>query len=65
LILLQILVRTTPSRSQFLLALAEGEVGKEEIALRNMQMLSVNLRKNVITLKAYYNDHNLEVNTVV
>lgn len=63
--MLQILIRTTPSRSQFLLSLAEGEVGKEEINLRTLEMLLVNLRKNVINLKAFYIDQNLEVNTTI
>lgn len=65
LILLQLLSRMTPSRSQLLLALADGEAGKEDITLSNMKLSLINLRKNVIALKAFYNDHNLEVNTVV
>lgn len=64
-ILLQLLSRMTPSRSQLLLALADGEAGKEEIILSNMKLTLINLRKNVIALKTFYNDHNLEVNTVV
>lgn len=55
----------TPSRSQLLLALADGETGKEEITLSNMELSLINLRKNVITLITFYNDHNLEVTTVV
>lgn len=55
----------TPSRSQLLLALADGEAEKEEITLSNMKLFLINLRKNVIALKIFYNDHNLEVNTTV
>lgn len=57
--------RMTPSRSQLLLALADGETGKEEIILSNMELSLINLRKNIITLITFYNDHNLEVTTVV
>jgi len=55
----------TPSRSQLLLALADGETEKEEITLSNMELFLINLRKNVIALKAFYKDHNLEETTVV
>ncbi|XP_024870167.1 glycolipid transfer protein isoform X1 [Temnothorax curvispinosus] len=63
--LFNLLSRMTPSRSQLLLALADGETGKEEVTLNNMELSLINLRKNVIALKAFYNDHNLEVYTVV
>ncbi|XP_012538897.1 glycolipid transfer protein A [Monomorium pharaonis] len=63
--LFNLLSRMTPSRSQLLLALADGETGKEEVTLSNMELSLVNLRKNVTALKAFYNDHNLEVTTVV
>jgi len=55
----------TPSRSQLLLALADGEIGREEITLSNMELSLINLRKNIIALKTFYNDNNLEVTTVV
>jgi len=63
--LFNLLSRMTPSRSQLLLALADGEAEKEKITLSNMELSLINLRKNVIALKAFYNDHNLEMNTVV
>lgn len=65
LILLQLLSRMTPSRSQLLLALADGKPGKEKITLSNMELSLINLRKNVTALKQFYNDHDLEVITVV
>lgn len=55
----------TPTRSQLLLALADGETGREEIILRNMELFLVGLKENVLTLNTFYNDHNLEVITVV
>lgn len=64
-VLLQLLSRMTPTRSQLLLALADGEVGKEEITLYNMELSLINLKKNVLTLKTFYDDHNLEITTVV
>ena len=63
--MLQLLSRMTPSRSQLLLALADGKIGREEITLSNMELSLINLRKNIIALKTFYNDHNLEVTTVV
>ncbi|KYQ50754.1 Pleckstrin homology domain-containing family A member 8 [Trachymyrmex zeteki] len=63
--LFNLLSRMTPSRSQLLLALADGETGREEITLSNMELSLTNLRKNVIALKTFYNDHNLEATTVV
>ncbi|KAL0108024.1 hypothetical protein PUN28_014945 [Cardiocondyla obscurior] len=63
--LFNLLSRMTPSRSQLLLSLADGKTGKEEITLRNMEMSLINLRKNVIALKEFYNEHNLEVDIVV
>ncbi|EGI57776.1 PREDICTED: glycolipid transfer protein isoform X1 [Acromyrmex echinatior] len=63
--LFNLLSRMTPSRSQLLLALADGEIGREEITLSNMELFLINLRKNIIALKTFYNDHNLEVTTVV
>lgn len=55
----------TPSRSQLLLALADGQLDKEEITLNNMELSLINLRKNVLALQMFYNDQNLEVTTVV
>lgn len=63
--LFNLLSRMTPSRSQLLLALADGKPGKEKITLSNMELSLVNLRKNVTALKEFYNDHDLEVITVV
>ncbi|XP_020285919.1 glycolipid transfer protein isoform X2 [Pseudomyrmex gracilis] len=63
--LFNLLSRMTPTRSQLLLALADGEVGKEEITLYNMELSLINLKKNVLTLKTFYDDHNLEITTVV
>lgn len=63
--MLQLLSRMAPSRSQLLLALADGQSGKEEIILYNMELFLINLRKNVLALKTFYNDQNLEVTTVV
>lgn len=55
----------TPSRSQLLLALADGQKGKEEIILRDMESYLPNLKNNVQVLKTFYNYHSLEVTTVV
>ncbi|XP_011161463.1 glycolipid transfer protein [Solenopsis invicta] len=63
--LFNLLSRMTPSRSQLLLALADGQMGKEEITLSKMELSLVNLRKNIVALKTFYNDHDLEVSTVV
>ncbi|KAL6263140.1 hypothetical protein P5V15_005942 [Pogonomyrmex californicus] len=63
--LFNLLSRMMPTRSQLLLALADGEAGKDEIILRNMELSLVNLRKNIIALRTFYNDHDLEVTTVV
>lgn len=53
-----------PTRSQLLLALADGQSGKEEITLHNMELSLINLRKNVLALERFYNDQNLEVTRV-
>lgn len=63
--LFNLLSRMTPTRSQLLLALADGELNKEEVTLYNMEMSLINLKKNVLALKTFYIDHNLEVTTVV
>lgn len=54
-----------PTRSQILLALADGEMGKEEITLHNIEMSLINLKKNVLALKVFYDDNELEVITTV
>lgn len=54
-----------PSRSDVLLALADGEEGKEEITLHNIEISMINQRKNILALKAFYYDNDLEVTTVV
>lgn len=53
-----------PTRSQLLLALADGQSGKEEITLYNMELSLINLRKNVLALERFYSDQNLEVTRV-
>lgn len=63
--LFNLLSRMTPTRSQLVLALADGELDKEEITLYNMEMSLINLKKNVLALKTFYIDHNLEVSIVV
>lgn len=55
----------TPTRSQLLFALADEQPDKEEVTLYNMELFLINLKKNVLALKKFYNDHNLEVTTVV
>ncbi|XP_032668563.1 glycolipid transfer protein [Odontomachus brunneus] len=59
------LSRMAPTRSQILLALADGEMGKEEITLHNIEMSLINLKKNVLALKTFYDDNELEVTTTV
>lgn len=54
-----------PTRSQVLLALADGETGKEEITLHDIEISTVNLKKNILALKAFYDDNDLEITTVV
>jgi len=54
-----------PIRSQLLLALANGETEKEEVTLHSMELALINLKKNVLALKTFYNEQNLEVTTVV
>ena len=56
--------RMTPTCSQLLLSLAD-EPDKEEITLYNMELSLINLKKNVLVLKTFYNDYNLEVITIV
>ncbi|KAL6422971.1 hypothetical protein ACFW04_010460 [Cataglyphis niger] len=63
--LFNLLSRMTPTRSQLLFALADGQPDKEEVTLYNMELFLINLKKNVLALKKFYNDHNLEVTTVV
>lgn len=63
--LFSLLSRMTPYRSQLLLSLADGETGKEEIILRDMEVSLINLRKNVLALKEFYDENNLEDLTVV
>lgn len=54
-----------PTRSQVLLALADGETGKEEVTLQAIEMSMINLQKNILALKAFYSDNDLEVTTTV
>ncbi|EZA54133.1 hypothetical protein DMN91_001112 [Ooceraea biroi] len=63
--LFNLLSRMTPTRSQLLLALANGETEKEEVTLRDMELSLINLKKNVVALKTFYSEHDLEVTTVV
>ncbi|KAM0736145.1 Glycolipid transfer protein [Formica fusca] len=63
--LFNLLSRMTPTRSQLLFALADGQPGKEEVTLYNMELFLINLKKNVLALKKFYNDHDIEVTTVV
>ncbi|XP_011693652.1 PREDICTED: pleckstrin homology domain-containing family A member 8 [Wasmannia auropunctata] len=63
--LFNLLSRMTPSRSQLLLSLADGNPGKEDVTLSNMEISLINLRKNVIALKTFYHAHGLEATTVV
>ncbi|XP_012228164.1 pleckstrin homology domain-containing family A member 8 [Linepithema humile] len=63
--LFSLLSRMTPTRSQLLLALADGETGKEEITLHDMELSFISLRKNVLALKTFYDENNLEDITVV
>ncbi|XP_072746961.1 glycolipid transfer protein [Anoplolepis gracilipes] len=63
--LFNLLSRMTPTRSQLLLALADGQPDKEEITLYNMELSLINLKKNVLALKTFYIEQNLEVITVV
>lgn len=55
----------TPTRSQLLLALGNGEATKEEVTLCEMESALINLKKNVLALKIFYSEHDLEVTTVV
>lgn len=64
-IILQLLSRMTPTRSQLLLALANGEIGKDEIILQDMELSLIGLRKNVLALKTFYDENNLEDISVV
>lgn len=62
---MQLLSRMTPTRSQLLLALADGETGKEEVTLHDMEISLISLKKNVLTLKTFYEENNLEDIAVV
>lgn len=62
--LFNLLSRMAPTRSQLLLALADGQSDKEEITLYNMELSLINLRKNVLALERFYSDQNLEVTRV-
>jgi len=64
-ILLQLLSRMTPTRCQLLLALADGKTGKEEIILHDIELSLINLKKNVLILKTFYDENNLEDITIV
>ncbi|CAL1686374.1 unnamed protein product [Lasius platythorax] len=57
--LFNLLSRMAPTRSQLLLSLADEEPDKEEITLYNMELSLINLKKNVLAIKTFYNDHNL------
>lgn len=63
--LFSFLSRMAPTRSQVLLALADGETGKEEVTIQTIEISMINLQKNVLALKAFYSDNDLEVTTTV
>lgn len=54
-----------PTRSQFLLALMNGETGKEEVTLQRVESSLTNLKKNVLALKEFYIEHKLETIKIV
>ncbi|KAH0954860.1 hypothetical protein HN011_010162 [Eciton burchellii] len=63
--LFNLLSRMMPIRSQLLLALANGETEKEEVTLHSMELALINLKKNVLALKTFYSEQNLEVTSIV